>query len=158
MELLKIPPMSEEEYNRVIEEGHICRVVFTGEKYPYIAPLLYVYDGKHLYMLSTKYGEKIKYFHKNPHVAVEIEQVSRDLSDFRFVILFGRLREVEGEEERRTIRKKFIQLIQEKSLSRNIMTALGHSPEDALTALEKEERSIVWQLTDMEGIKGLKSH
>jgi len=50
----------------------------------YIAPFMYVFDGKYLYFLSTKYGRKIEYFKSNPRVSVEIEEYAPDLSSFTF--------------------------------------------------------------------------
>jgi nitroimidazol reductase NimA-like FMN-containing flavoprotein (pyridoxamine 5'-phosphate oxidase superfamily) len=91
MEIVRIPRMDKEEYDRMIEEGYLCRIAFQGEKYPYIAPFLYVFDGRFLYFLSTKYGKKIDYFRKSPYVSVEIERYSSDLSCYTFVTMQGRL-------------------------------------------------------------------
>jgi len=43
MEIVKIPRMDKEEYDTLIGKGYICRIAFQGEKYPYIAPFLYVF-------------------------------------------------------------------------------------------------------------------
>ena len=48
MEIIKIPRMDKAEYDRLIEKGYVCRIAFQGEKYPYIAPFLYVFDGSFL--------------------------------------------------------------------------------------------------------------
>ena len=50
-----------------LRRGMSYRIAFQGEKYPYIAPFLYVFDGSFLYFLSTKYGKKIEYFRKSPY-------------------------------------------------------------------------------------------
>ena len=55
MDVVKIPRMEKQEYDRLIEKGYVCRIAFQGEKYPYIAPFLYVFDGSFMYFLSTKY-------------------------------------------------------------------------------------------------------
>lgn len=157
MEIVKIPRMDKGDYDRLIEEGYVCRIAFQGEKYPYIAPFLYVYDGRFLYFLSTKYGKKIEYFRKSPYVAVEIEKYSRDLSFFTFVSLQGYLDEVTDSIEKKIIRDEFVNLIKERHLSKNILAALGHSPQDPPEAIALEERSLVWKLTGVKDLIALKN-
>lgn len=155
--IVKIPRLKREEYDELIREQFVSRVVFKGDTYPYIAPFLYVFDGNYIYFLSTKYGKKIEYFRANPRVAVEIERYSEDLSDYKFVVLFGRLAEADDEEEKREVRKRFVDLIRNKNLSSNIMKALGHSPDDPLETIVNEERNLMWKLIDVEDIMGFKS-
>ncbi len=157
MEIVKIPRMEKKEYDNLIEEGYVCRIAFQGEKYPYIAPFLYVFDGKFLYFLSTKYGKKIEYFRKSPYVAVEIEKYTKDLSCFTFITLPGYLTEVTDSIEKKIIRQEFVELITKKHLSNNILAALGHSPQDPPEAIANEERSLVWKLTGVKDLVALKS-
>ena len=55
--IFKMPSMKKQEYDRLIEEEFICRIAFNGESHPHVAPFLYVFDGKFMYFLSTKYGK-----------------------------------------------------------------------------------------------------
>jgi len=107
--------------------------------------------------LSTKYGKKIQRFRINPNVAVEIEKYEDDLSEYRFVTLQGRITQVEDDNEKLNVRKRFFDLIIDKSLSKNILAALGHSPEDKLESIVNEERSYVWKLVDVDNIVGIKT-
>ncbi|HTY16060.1 MAG TPA: pyridoxamine 5'-phosphate oxidase family protein [Methanoregulaceae archaeon] len=157
MEIVRIPRMEKQEYDRLIEEGYIARIAFQGEKYPYIAPFLYVFDGQFIYFLSTKYGKKIEYFRKSPYVSVEVEKYTRDLSCYTFVTMQGYLDEVTEGIEKKLIRKRFVDLIKEKHLSPNILAALGHSPEDKAEAIAMEERSLVWKLTGVKDLVALKN-
>ncbi|MEN6611497.1 MAG: pyridoxamine 5'-phosphate oxidase family protein [Methanoregulaceae archaeon] len=157
MEIVKIPRMEKKEYDRLIANGYISRIAFQGEKYPYIAPFLYVFDGKFLYFLSTKYGKKIEYFRKSPYVSVEVEKYTRDLSSYTFVTFQGYLEEVDDAIEKKIIRGKFVDLIKSKKLSGNILAALGHSPEDLPEAIAKEERSLVWKLVGVMDLVALKN-
>jgi nitroimidazol reductase NimA-like FMN-containing flavoprotein (pyridoxamine 5'-phosphate oxidase superfamily) len=156
MNIYKVPLMSKTEYDDLIKERYVCRIGFQGE-YPYIAPFIYVFDGRFLYFLSTKYGKKVQMFMENPNVAVEIEKYKNDLSEYSFVTLQGRIIQVEEDEEKLNVRKRFFDLIIDKSLSKNVMAALGHSPEDKLESLVNEERSYVWKLVDVENIIGIKT-
>src|SRR5512136_1269839 len=125
MDIIRIPQAAKAEYDKLIEKGYICRIAFQGEKYPYIAPFLYVFDGKFLYFLSTKYGKKIEYFRKSPYVAVEVEKYTRDLSSYTFVSLQGYLEEVTDSIEKKIIREEFVNLVRDRRLSKNILAALG---------------------------------
>jgi len=157
MGIEKIPQMDRMEYDQLIIDEYVCRIAFKGAEHPYIAPFLYVFDGKHMYFLSTKYGKKIEFFQQDPHVSVEVDRYSRDLLDYSFVTLLGRLVEVTGDSEKKIIREKFVQLIKDKNLSKNILKALGHSPEEPLESIVKEERSYIWQLVEVKEIIALKS-
>ena len=156
MKVLKIPLMSKKEYDEFIKDQYVSRIGFKGE-YPYIAPFLYVFDGKFIYFLSTKYGKKVQLFQNNPQVAVEIEEYADDMSSYRFVTLQGHLNEVNNQEEKQKVRKMFMNMIKEKNLSNKIMAALGHSPADPLESLITEERSFVWKLVDVQEIVALKN-
>jgi nitroimidazol reductase NimA-like FMN-containing flavoprotein (pyridoxamine 5'-phosphate oxidase superfamily) len=149
--------MDKKEYDNLIDEGYICRIAFCGEKYPYIAPFLYVFDGKFLYFLSTKYGKKLEYFRKSPYVSVEVERYTSDLSHYTFVTIQGYLEEMTDTIEKKIIREKFVNLIVSKHLSRNILAALGHSPDDPPEVIAREERSLVWRLSGIKDLIALKN-
>jgi nitroimidazol reductase NimA-like FMN-containing flavoprotein (pyridoxamine 5'-phosphate oxidase superfamily) len=156
VDVVKIPSMEKREYDRLINDEHVCRIAFKGDKYPYVAPFVYVFDGRFMYFLSTKYGKKVEYFREDPHVSVEVERYAPDLSSYSFVTLRGRLVEVSDPQEKRTVREGFVDLIRKKNLSRNVLLALGHSPDDPLDSIVEEERSLIWKLVDVEKIVGLK--
>lgn len=155
-----MPRMEKAEFDRLVEEQYICRIAFKGDEHPYIAPFLYVFDGKFMYFLSTKYGRKVHYFRDNPRVCVEIEHFSPDLSAFSFVALPGRLIEVDDADKKRAVRERFVRLIKSKALSPNVLSALGHSPQEPVEVLLDAEKSSVWKLVGVkvEDILGLKSH
>jgi nitroimidazol reductase NimA-like FMN-containing flavoprotein (pyridoxamine 5'-phosphate oxidase superfamily) len=156
VDVVKIPSMEKREYDQLINDEHVCRIAFKGDKYPYVAPFVYVFDGRFMYFLSTKYGKKIEYFREDPHVSVEVERYASDLSSYSFVTLRGRLVEVSDPQEKRAVREGFVDLIRKKNLSRNVLLALGHSPDDPLDSIVEEERSLIWKLVDVEKIVGLK--
>ena len=108
--------MKKQEYDRLIEEEYICRIAFKGENHPYIAPFLYIFDGKFMYFLSTKYGRKVQYFKKDPYVTVEVEKYTPDLSNFAFVSIPGCLEEVQDPEIRNIVRQKFVDMIKKRNL------------------------------------------
>lgn len=155
-EIVKMPKMDQPEYDRLIREEYVARIAFPGEIYPYIAPFIYVFEGNHMYFLSTKYGKKIENFMHNPYVSVEVEKYSPDMSNYAFITLSGRIVEVIDPENKKEIRESFIRMIKDRDLSKNVMIALGHSSQDPPEALIHEERNIIWKLTDVRKITGLK--
>lgn len=157
MDIVKIPHMEKEEYDKLIKENYVSRIAFKGDAYPYIAPFLYVFDGRYLYFLSTKYGKKIQYFSENPNVAVEIERFSADMSSYTFVTLLGRLSKVADRTEGRRVRQRFVDMITTRELSSNVVAALGHSPAEPLESIMNEDQSLIWKLEKVEEIIALKN-
>jgi nitroimidazol reductase NimA-like FMN-containing flavoprotein (pyridoxamine 5'-phosphate oxidase superfamily) len=159
MDLFKMPRMEKSEYDKLIEEEYICRITFKGETHPYIAPFLYVFDGHFMYFLSTKYGKKVQHFEQNSFVTVEVEKYSPDLSHFAFVAIPGRLEEEDNPDTKTAVRELFVKLIKTKELSPNVLSALGHSPDEPIESLLVEGRSSVWKLVGVkvENIMGLKN-
>lgn len=160
VDVFKMPRMAKDEYDRLVEQQYVCRIAFQGEKHPYIAPFIYVFDGRFMYFLSTNYGKKMQHFRNNPFVTVEIEHYSPDLSSFRFVALPGRLVQVEDAPQKNAVREMFVRLIRSQSLSPNVLSALGHSPQEPVEVLLRDEKSSVWKLMGVKAddILGLKSH
>jgi len=120
-----MPLMLKQEYDELISDSYICRIAFKGESHPYIAPFLYIFDGRFMYFLSTKYGKKVGHFRQNPSVTVEVEKYNPNLSDFAFVAIPGRLEEVHDPDIKNSVRASFVELIKKKNLSMNVLSALG---------------------------------
>jgi len=157
MDPVKIPKMPKKEYDALIRRQYISRIAFGACEHPYIAPFMYVFDGDHLYFLSTKYGRKMEYFQSNPRVSVEIEEYAPDLSAFTFVSLQGFLEEVTDPSQKKKVREEFVGMIRDRNLSPQVLTAFGHTPHDAPEAIVREERSMVWKLAGVQDIVALKN-
>lgn len=157
MDPVKIPKMLKNEYDALINRQYVSRIAFTGAGYPYIAPFMYVFDGKYIYFLSTKYGRKMDYFKTNPKVSVEIEEYAPNLSSFMFVSLQGVLEEVQDPAQKKKVREQFVGMITNNSLSPSVLTALGHEPYDEPEAIVHGERSSVWRLNGVKDIVALKN-
>lgn len=157
LSILKIPSMDKEEYDELVNQNHVGRIAFKGENYPYIAPFMYIFDGKFLYFLSTNYGKKIEEIQNNPNVAVEIEKYAEDMSWYKFITLQGRIIEEKDDSKKKDIKEMFIKRIKDKKLSNNALAALGYSPDESPELIIKEERTLVWKLIDVELIVALKN-
>ncbi|WP_459202480.1 pyridoxamine 5'-phosphate oxidase family protein [Methanococcus sp. CF] len=155
--VFKIPEMKREEYDLLIKNNHISRIAFLGVKYPYIAPFLYVFDENTIYFLSTKYGRKIELLKNNPHVSIEIEKFSDDMSCYKFITLQGKIVPEYNISKKEKIRKLFVNLIISKNLSNVVLEALGQNPDDPLESLITADNTYVWKLTDVDDIVALKN-
>ena len=141
----------------MIQDNYICRIAFRGDSFPYIAPFLYNFDGKYLYFLPTRYGRKIDYFHQDPHVSVEIEYYSKDLSSYEFISLLGTLEEIKDDNEKQRVRSDFVDLIKKRKLSSNVLAALGYAASDSPEIIIQEDRNMVWRLIGVKEIVALKN-
>ena len=157
MDPVKIPKMPKNEYDALIKRQYVSRIAFSGAGHPYIAPFMYVFDGKYLYFLSTKYGRKMEYFKSDPKVSVEIEEYAKDLSTFTFVSLQGSLEEVKDPLQKKKVRELFVGMIKNNRLSMQVLTALGHTSQDTPEAIMREDRSVVWKLVGVKDIVALKN-
>ncbi len=157
MNMIKIPPMDKKEYDELIKQNFIGRIAFKGEDHPYITPFMYIFDGEFLYFLSTKYGKKIGKIKRDPHVAVEIEKYSEDMSNYKFANLQGRIIEVNDKSDKKKIKEMFVEMIKDRNLSNKALAAIGHSPDEPLQLIMEEDRTIVWKLVDLKQIVALKN-
>jgi nitroimidazol reductase NimA-like FMN-containing flavoprotein (pyridoxamine 5'-phosphate oxidase superfamily) len=89
--------------------------------------------------------------------SINFHESLKDFLTYAFVSLRGRLFEVEDTPRKKAVLEMFVRMIEENNISKNIMIALGHSPEDHLDAIASEQRVMIWKLGDVEKIIGLKS-
>jgi len=157
MDLVKIPGMPKAEYDALIKRQYVSRIAFGACEHPYVAPFMYVFDGKYLYFLSTRYGRKMEYFRSSPKVSVEIEEYAPDLSSFSFVSLQGIIEEVQDPGRKKNVREQFVAMMAKNRLSPRVLTALGHSPTDRPDVIVSDERTMVWKLAGVKDIVALKN-
>ena len=100
--LQQLPP---EECERILREGKTAVLALAGDDgYPYAVPVNYVYDGGKIYFHCAKTGHKLDALRRCEKVSVCV--VDRDdvaperlATDYMSVIVFGRARILEGDEE-----------------------------------------------------------
>jgi len=123
---VKLPKMRENEIQQLVEGQFLCRIAFNGSQQPYIAPFQYVVVNGTLYFHFTDYGKKMSFFEQETPVCVEIERYSPNLSEYGFVVLFGKLKLVVDVEERRLAIEKMAE-VGKRKLSPNFLVAHGLS-------------------------------
>lgn len=113
--------LSAEDCTKILKDGTSGVLALSGDNgYPYAVPISYVYDGERLYFHCAKSGHKIDAIKKNPKASFCV--IDQDLvvpeeytSYFRSVIVFGTMRILEQDAEKRKAIEKL---------------ALKYAPED----------------------------
>lgn len=153
---IKLPKMSEEEIDKLIEKQFLCRIAFTGKNGPYIAPFQYVTINDQLYFHFTNYGNKIDFLKDHKQVCVEIEEFTPNLSKYAFVTIEGTLKLVEDKQERNQAIQKISEIGKQK-LSPNFLFAHGFSSNEGWQTLSAEKPILIIKLENVKTKKGLKS-
>ena len=125
--------LSETDCSDILKRGTSGVLALMGDGgYPYAVPMSYVYDGEKLYFHCAKSGHKLDAIAGNPKASfcvVDRDQVVPEeyTTYFRSVIVFGTMRIIEEEQEKRTAVEKL---------------ALKYAPEDSAknraAAIEKD--------------------
>ena len=156
MALVKLPAMTRKEIDQLIKEQILCRIAFSGENSPYIAPFQYAIADEQLYFHFTDYGTKMERLKEGFPVCVEIEKYTSDLSEYAFVTLTGTLKLVKEEAERQKAIQKMAETGDAK-LSTNFLCAHGFESESGWSSFNAEQHILIVRLEKVTSIKGLKS-
>ena len=152
-----MPKMDKPEIDKLINEQILCRIAFSGENAPYIAPFQYVLIDDQLYFHFTDYGRKIDLLKEGNLVCVEIEKYTQDLSEYRFVVLIGKLKLVTDPQEKARAIEKMAAAGKQKRLSSNFLVAHGFSKEAEWSSLTMNKHLVIVKLENVIEKIGLKS-
>lgn len=104
--------LSYEESQAILYQGSSGVLALSGDdEYPYAVPVSYVYDGKALYFHSAKEGHKLDAIRRNARAsfcvtAQDLVMPEEYTTYFKSVIVFGRIRIIENEAEKRAAIEK----------------------------------------------------
>lgn len=104
--------LSAEENAKILKNGTSGVLALVGDNgYPYAVPISYVYDGEKLYFHCARSGHKMDAIKRNPKASFCV--IDQDLvvpeeytSYFRSVIVFGTMRILEQDMEKRAAIEK----------------------------------------------------
>ena len=156
MPVIKLPQMTPEEIERVLQEKSLCRVAYQDGELPYISPFQYVYLNRTLYLHMTRYGKKTQLHQLNRHVCIEIEDYTPDLSNYAFVALKGTLVNVTDLQERQQALDAMA-AYGNKHLSTEFLLAHGFDPAAGWNVLTKDPSLAIFKLVNIIEQVGLKS-
>jgi nitroimidazol reductase NimA-like FMN-containing flavoprotein (pyridoxamine 5'-phosphate oxidase superfamily) len=87
-----IREMTEDECRQALERLSFGRLGCALDNQPYVVPIYFSYDGRHLYGFSTP-GQKIEWMRSNPRVCLEVDERT-DHDQWISVIVSGRYQEL----------------------------------------------------------------
>jgi nitroimidazol reductase NimA-like FMN-containing flavoprotein (pyridoxamine 5'-phosphate oxidase superfamily) len=86
--------MTTTEIENVLQSQSICRLACNDNKFPYVIPISYFYDGKYIYCQS-QHGKKIELMKKNPNVTILVDIIG-SMRNYKSVIINGEYQELNG--------------------------------------------------------------
>ena len=107
-----VQQLSQEESEAVLLRGTAGVLALAGDKaFPYAVPISYVYDGEHIYFHSATEGHKIDAIERNPNASFAVIDQDEVIPEkyttaFRSVIVFGSIRIIEDDAEKRAAVRK----------------------------------------------------
>jgi nitroimidazol reductase NimA-like FMN-containing flavoprotein (pyridoxamine 5'-phosphate oxidase superfamily) len=151
----KLSELSSREIDSIINEQIICRIGFRGGEYPSMSLFQYTRIGDSLFFHFTEYGNKLESLETDNRVCVEIEDLSVDLGEFRFVLLKGRLQVVVDEKKKEEVVRR-LAVEGKKRLSEKFLAAHGFGKGSDWSTFENNKSMIIVEFLRSEAL-GLRS-
>ncbi len=149
-----LPDMSHREMDDLLRSQILCRISFHDVPYPYTLPMEYYYFGDVMYFHFTTTGKKIEMMRKNPHVTVEVDWSDDLLTDYKSVILKGKLVPVDNPDERNMISVAMASAIHEKAgIKSYLQIPWGKKGVDYLSASNIPLKLLKLEIKEMTGKK-----
>lgn len=109
-----IQKLSREECLNFLKEIKFGRLGCVRDKQPYVVPIYFVSDEKHIYGFTTL-GQKIRWMRENPLVCVEADQVIDHLH-WTSVVVLGKYQELDEKSSLRGLREYALELLQQRTM------------------------------------------
>lgn len=87
-----IREMTEDECREVLEHASFGRLGCARDNQPYVVPISFSYDGRHLYGFSTP-GQKIEWMRSNPLICLELDEWQSN-DHWMSIVVSGRYEEL----------------------------------------------------------------
>jgi len=130
-----ITEMTKNECHIFLKQIKFGRLGCVRDKQPYVVPIYFVSDGKHLYGFSTL-GQKIEWMRVNPRVCVEADDVINQLH-WRSIVVFGNYQELPDTPAAVHIREYALELLQRRAVwwQPAYVASAHRGPGDVLTPI-----------------------
>lgn len=109
-----IHQLSREQCLNFLKEIKFGRLACVRDKQPYVVPIYFISDEKHIYGFTTL-GQKIRWMRDNPLVCVETDQVI-DHQNWTSVVVLGKYQELPDESSSTGLREYAFELLQHRSM------------------------------------------
>jgi nitroimidazol reductase NimA-like FMN-containing flavoprotein (pyridoxamine 5'-phosphate oxidase superfamily) len=109
-----IHEMTEDECVAALERASFGRLACVRGDHPYIVPIYFSYDSKHLYSVTTL-GQKIEWLRSNPLACVEVDERTSHYH-WMSVVAFGRYEELPDTPKYEYARAHALEVLQKRTL------------------------------------------
>ena len=109
-----VQKLSQEECLNFLKEIRFGRLGCVRDKQPYVVPIYFVSDEKHIYGFTTL-GQKVRWMRENTLVCVEADQVMDHLH-WTSVIVLGKYQELDDKPSLRGVREYAFELLQHRTM------------------------------------------
>ncbi|MBS0416076.1 MAG: pyridoxamine 5'-phosphate oxidase family protein [Proteobacteria bacterium] len=109
-----VQEMTVDECRAELQVVNFGRLACARDHQPYIVPVYFAFDGKHLYGITTP-GQKIEWMRANPRVCLEVDaRPSHDL--WMSIVVLGRYEELPDAPEYGHVRAQALEILQKRTL------------------------------------------
>jgi nitroimidazol reductase NimA-like FMN-containing flavoprotein (pyridoxamine 5'-phosphate oxidase superfamily) len=109
-----IHEMTEDECRAALGQADFGRLACVHGGQPYIVPLHFSYDGRHIYGVTTL-GQKVEWLRSNPLVCLEID-AGVATHQWLSVVVFGRYEELPDTSKYQRARAQALEALQKRTL------------------------------------------
>jgi len=149
-----LPDMTHREMDGLLRDQLICRITFHDEPYPYTLPMEYYYFGDTMYFHFTTTGKKMDLMSRNADVTIEVDWHDEAFTDYKSVILKGRLVPVENAIERNTINVAMSSAVRNRAGIKSLLSIpWGKKGVDYLSASNISLKLLKLDVREMSGKK-----
>jgi nitroimidazol reductase NimA-like FMN-containing flavoprotein (pyridoxamine 5'-phosphate oxidase superfamily) len=94
-----LPQMTREEMLDLLIEERVGRIGLNDRPQPYVVPTDFAYIDGAIYIHTPQEGRKALLARRNPNVCFEVDRYNENVTEFRSIIVRGRIAEVSDREE-----------------------------------------------------------
>ncbi len=109
-----IHEMNEFQCQEVLEQTGVGRLACSKDDQPYVVPIYFSFDGRHIYGFSTL-GRKVEWMRTNPKVCLEIDE-EKSHEQWTSVLVYGRYEELPDEPEFEAARLAALEVLQKRAM------------------------------------------
>lgn len=95
-----LPTLSVDEMLEMLKVERVGRIGLNDEPQPYVVPTDFAYADGFIYIHSPRGGRKTELALKNSHVCFEVDRFNDDVTEYKSIIIRGRISEVKDAAER----------------------------------------------------------